>query len=103
MVALAFVVKYDVDSLLRMDSAARAEFISKMTQNAVMHRNEARAMNGMNRSDAPGMDDYTAQINLAPIGMLGELARAQVSKGTAQPAKMLRLAHDDVSGTPGTI
>lgn len=62
--------KYNIDALLQGDSAARASQFSQYVQNGVMNRNEARA-----KLDLPpyaGGDEFTAQVNLAPVDMLGD-------------------------------
>jgi HK97 family phage portal protein len=64
---------FDLDDLMRGDSKARAEYLSSAVQNGHMSRNEARRFEGRNASSAPGMDDFTVQMNLTPIGMLGQV------------------------------
>lgn len=81
---LKYFYRYNVDGLLRADAATRAELHSKYVGNAIMSRNEVRAIENLNRSDAPGMDDYTCQIALAPIDMLRPLSlRAAAPKPVA--------------------
>lgn len=61
--------EFNRERLLQMDSAAKANFLSQMTQNAIMTRNEARARLNLPRKD--GADDLTAQTALAPLETLG--------------------------------
>jgi HK97 family phage portal protein len=66
--------EFNREGLLQMDSKAKAEFLSSMTQNGLMSRNEGRSKLNMPRRD--GADDLTAQTNLAPLAMLGKTAPA---------------------------
>ena len=43
-----------------------------MVNNGIMNRNEARGRLALNTSDAPGMNDFTAQGALLPVGKLGQ-------------------------------
>lgn len=65
---------FDLDGLMRGDSVAIAKLDSSDTQNGVRSRNEARVARGLNRVNAPGMDDYTCQVNLTRVGDLGKVA-----------------------------
>jgi len=94
-------LRINFEGLLRADSQGRAEFISKMLQNGVMTRNEARAKENLNRSDDPGMDAYTVQVNLTPIDKLGEMADATIknaNKPAPQPAAAPPVAEDGDKG-----
>ena len=62
--------EFNVEGLLRADSKARAEFYSTMVQNGLMSRNEVRTKENLPRVE--GADALTAQVNLAPLGQLGE-------------------------------
>lgn len=68
-----FYLRFNYEGLLRADSKGRAEMYSSLLQNAVMVRNEVRAKENLNRSDQPGMDDFTVQSNLLRIQDLGKL------------------------------
>lgn len=65
-------VQFDLDGLMRGDSVARAAKNSSDLQNGVRTRNQVRRAEGLNRSDAPGMDDYTVQSNMISIGDMGK-------------------------------
>lgn len=69
--------RFNVEGLLRADSAARASLYSVLLQNGVYNRNEVRALENRPRSEAPGMDDHTVQLNMTPIQMLDAVNRAQ--------------------------
>jgi len=62
--------EFNREALLQMDSTAKANFLSSMSQNGLMTRNEGRAKLNLPRKD--GGDDLTAQTNLAPLDKLGE-------------------------------
>jgi len=61
-------VMFDLDGLMRGDSKARSEYYSSALQNGHLSRNEVRKIEGFNASDAPGMDSYTVQLNMAAVG-----------------------------------
>lgn len=87
-----FVVRFDLDAILRVDSAARAELDSKHADHGIRSRNEIRVSNGFNRVDGnPMMDRYTVQSNMAPIDMLPELAKAQATKPANVAPKSVEL------------
>lgn len=78
-----YFVAFNFDGLLRADTKARAEYITKMVANGLMSRNEGRGKENMNRSDAPGMDDYTVQSNMISVDDLDAIADAMRDQGTA--------------------
>lgn len=78
-----FFVAFNFEGLLRANTQARAEYITKMVANGLMNRNEGRAKENLNRSDAPGMDDYTVQSNMISVDDLGALADSMRKSGTA--------------------
>jgi hypothetical protein len=80
-----FRILWNVEGLLRADAAARGELYSKMVQNGIMTRNEIRALENRNRSDVPGMDDYTVQTQLAPVDVLRKIAE-EAAKPKPAPA-----------------
>ena len=62
--------EFDLDGLMRGDQAAMAVWRASVLQNGTNNRNEVRGVEGWNRSAAPGMDDFTVQSNMIPIGLL---------------------------------
>lgn len=68
----ALKVEFNMEGLLRGDSAARAAFYAVMAQNGIYDRNEIRALE--NRPPRAGADALTAQTNLAPLDRLGAAA-----------------------------
>ena len=68
--------EFNLDGLLRADSAARGQFYSTLLQNGVLNRNEVRELENRNPSTAPGMNDYTVQSNMALIQLLEALSKA---------------------------
>jgi hypothetical protein len=73
---------FDLDGLMRGDSAARASFNGSMLQNGVFSRNEVRISEGKNPVDKEGMDDYTVQTNMAMIQLLDTLNKAAAGQQT---------------------
>lgn len=71
---LKVTVEFNIEGLLRADSAARASFYSQMVQNGIMTRNEVRRLE--NLAPLPGGDDLTIQSNMIPATKLGELTSA---------------------------
>jgi phage portal protein BeeE len=65
-------LEFNRDALMQADSAARAEFLSKMVQNGLLTRNEARALINRPAAADQNADALTAQLNLAPLDKLGE-------------------------------
>ena len=74
--------EFNLDGLMRGDSAARGQFYSTLLQNGVFSRNEVRQLENRNPSTAPGMSDYTVQSNMALIQLLETLGKLKPS-GTA--------------------
>ncbi len=64
-------VEFSIDALLRSSLKDRMEIYSKAVQNGIKSRNECRQL----ENDPPydGGDTFTAQTNLAPVDMLGQL------------------------------
>lgn len=64
-------VEFNFDALLRGNAKDRAELHSKNVQNGIMTRNECRQLE--NLPPMAGADDLTAQTNLVPVNMLGQV------------------------------
>lgn len=62
--------EYNLEGLLRADSAARAALYASFAQNGVMTRNEIRAKENLPAVD--GGDALTVQSNLLPLDQLGK-------------------------------
>ena len=78
-----FYVEYNVDALLRADSKARAELMSKQAQNGIKTRNQLRALD--NDPPLPGGDILTVQSNLVPLDQLGTIAPRQTQPAAGDP------------------
>jgi hypothetical protein len=65
----AMFVDHDVSSFIKMDSQSKASYLSTLTQNGLMTRNEGRR--SLNLPEMEGADELTAQVNLAPLDKLG--------------------------------
>jgi HK97 family phage portal protein len=66
---------HDPHELYTADIRAKADYYSKMVQNGIMNRNEARQKE--NRPKYEGGDKFTVQSNLMPVDMLGKQAPTQ--------------------------
>lgn len=79
-------LRFNFDALLRADSQGRAQLFASALQNGWMSRNEVRAKENLNRVD--GLDDYTVQVNLTPVDMLGSVQEnaAAARKPATPPA-----------------
>lgn len=64
------VVKFNMEGLLRGDSAARADFLSKMVQAGIYTDNEARAYE--NKAPKAGGDKLIVNGTMVPLETLGE-------------------------------
>lgn len=81
----AMSVEFNLDALLRGNAAQRFELYAKAVQNGVMTRNEARQLE--NLTPDPDGNVLTAQVNLAPLKMLGE---AKPTPGSSPPDPVLQ-------------
>ena len=75
--------EFSADALLRANLKDRSEIYSKMVQNGLKTRNECRQLE--NDPPIPGGDELTAQINLAPLALLGKMKPTGDSNGTQDP------------------
>jgi HK97 family phage portal protein len=64
-----YYAEFNLEGLLRGDSAARASFYSTASQNGWLNRNDIRAKE--NEPPIPGGEIYTVQANLVPLEQLG--------------------------------
>lgn len=71
-------VDHDVSGLVKMDSGSRSDYLSKLVQNGLMTRNEARAALNLTKMD--GADALTAQVNLTT---LDKISTTEPKNGTA--------------------
>ncbi|WP_312619068.1 phage portal protein [Agrobacterium pusense] len=62
-------IEFNIEGLLRADSAARASFYAIMVQNGIYTRNEVRALENMPPKE--GADDLTVQSQNVPVGTTG--------------------------------
>lgn len=75
--------EFNVEGILRGDSAARAAFMSTMAQNGFLTRNEGRALD--NRAPVDGGDVLTVQSNLVPLDQLGKLPPRPTQPAAGEP------------------
>lgn len=74
---IRYFAEYNREALLEADIAAKASFLSSVTQNGLMSRNEGRAKLNLPKDKGPGADLLTVQSALVPIDMLGTTPPAQ--------------------------
>lgn len=79
----AFVVEFNLDALLRGNIKDRFEVYAKAVQNGLKTRNECRQLE--NDPPVDGGDELTAQINLAPLDMLGRIQSGGSNAGSQDP------------------
>ena len=65
--------EFNLEGLMRADSAGRAALYASLGQNGVMKRNEMRAKENLPTDPSPGADMLTVQSNLIPLDKLGQL------------------------------
>jgi HK97 family phage portal protein len=86
-----YYVEFNLESLLRSDSAARSSYYSTMVQNGLMSRNECRVKE--NLDTRAGADDLTVQLNLTPIQDLPKVASTttqQQQQGQTVPKQPIK-------------
>lgn len=69
--------EFSYDALLRASLKDRMEIYAKAVQNGIYSRNECRQLE--NAPPIDGGDVFTAQVNLAPLDMLGKVQGGKVS------------------------
>ncbi len=69
-----YYAEFNIEGLLRADSAARAQLYSALAQNGIMDRNEIRGKENLPKRDGAG--DLTVQSNLVPLKDLATIAEA---------------------------
>lgn len=80
-----YYVRFNVEGLLRGDSAARANLYSVFVQNGIMTRAEVRELEDMGPYAGKGADKLTAQVNLTTLDHIGEGADAGTKGGPPAP------------------
>lgn len=66
-----YYAEFNLDALMRGDSAARSAFYSQMTQNGIYTRDDCREKENLPRRGG-NADELTVQSNLVPIDQLGK-------------------------------
>lgn len=74
----AYYAEFNIEGLLRADTAARNAAYATLAQNGLRSRNELRALDNM--PPVEGGDDLTVQSNLIPLNKLGEIAKMPAEK-----------------------
>jgi HK97 family phage portal protein len=83
-------VDHDTAPLVKMDSTAKANYLSRLAQNGFITRNEGRVRLNLPKVDDPAADELTIQTNLAEIGNLeGHSNEGEETVGTGgMPAEI---------------
>lgn len=79
--------EFNLEGLMRADSAGRAALANAYAQNGIETRNEIRARHNM--APLPGGDMLTVQSNLVPLDQLGDVASGPDAKARAALASWL--------------
>ena len=77
-----FYIEFNVEGLLRGDSAARAAYYNSMRTIGGMTINEIREKENLPRSDAGGADDLHVPLNMAPAQSLAGIADSNSGDST---------------------
>ena len=80
-----FTVEFSFDALLRASAKDRYELGAQGVQNGLITRNEFRQLE--NLPPIAGGDEITAQTNLAPVTMLGRIAKGSNNGTQVNPAQ----------------
>lgn len=72
-------VDHDASTLVKMDSAAKASYLSTLVQNGMMTRNEGRKV--LNLKELEGGDKLTVQTNLSDIEELNDVSEGDNATG----------------------
>jgi len=80
--------EFNLDALLRGDSAARASFYQALFNMGVLTINEIREKENLNSIGTDG-DRHYLQLNLAPIDMLDDLLKAKLQPPGSSPVAQL--------------
>lgn len=78
--AAGLYIEFNLEALLRADSAGRAAFYASMEQNGNMTRNEVRRKENLPASLDANADALTVQSNLVPLSKLGLTPPTQTPK-----------------------
>jgi HK97 family phage portal protein len=78
-----YFAEFNVEGLLRADSAGRAAMLSSLAQNGFLTRNEGRRLD--NRPPVAGGDVATVQSNLVPLDQLGKVPPRAVQPAPGEP------------------
>jgi HK97 family phage portal protein len=72
--------EFNLEGLMRGDSAARSAYYTSGLQNSYLNPNQVRLLENMNPSDAPGMNDFHIQSNMTLVEFLKQLSAANQPK-----------------------
>jgi HK97 family phage portal protein len=92
-----FYCEFNVEGLLRADSAGRAALLKVYAENGLRTRNELRALDNM--PPLEGGDDLTIMSNMIPASMLGQVARLPLEKPVPGPFDPTAIKPGESQGT----
>ena len=78
--------EFNLNGLMRGDSAARSAYYSSALQNGYKTRNEVRQLEGDNSSDADGMNSFSIQSNMTLIQFIEAITKANKQGGANDQA-----------------
>ena len=76
--------EFNLDALLRVSPKSRFELYASAVQNGIMTRDECRALENLPAMYG-GAATLTAQVNLAPLNQLGQIAAAATQAPASKP------------------
>ena len=76
-------VRLNIDSMIRADYSAKAEYYGKLLQNGVMTINEVRRREGLMRIDSG--DNNFVQVNQIPVDMAQQYAESIITDKSKDP------------------
>lgn len=71
--AAGLFAQFNLDELLRGDTASRSNYASTMSQNGILTRNELRRAENKPRMADPNADKLTVQSNMSPLDKIGTM------------------------------
>lgn len=95
---LGYYAEFNLDALLRGDSAARAAFYSQMSQNGIYTRNEIRSKENLPPMD--GGDRLTVQSAMVPLDRLDSIVDSNARKPSNEPVPVQKAVDISVSADP---
>lgn len=90
-----YIVKHNVEGLLRGDTAARSDFYRAQFQTGALTPNEIRELEDKNPINEPWADEVYIQLNMVPVSQMGKITEA-----AAAPKEKQKEEPEDLPDTP---